>query len=184
VQTSQGTRASSFCPYQAQLLSTMNQSAFYSYADALLAAGSTYHDIGMLWGLRLSSPEGPWADTVIIAPTNGGKVSRHIIFMTDGQMEPSTTIQSSYGIEWHDRRVTDDGQTNQAARHTMRFRAICDNAKDKGFRIWVIAFGSSLTTDLTYCASSNSSFLATNATQLNSAFQEIAKNVGELRVYQ
>lgn len=184
VQTSQGTRASSYCPYQAQLLSTMNQSAFYSYADALVASGSTYHDIGMLWGLRLSSPEGPWANTVNIAPTNGGNVSRHIIFMTDGQMEPSISIQSSYGIEWHDRRVTDDGQTNQAARHTLRFRALCDNAKDKGFRIWVIAFASSLTTDLSYCASSNSSFLATNATQLNSAFQEIAKNVGELRVYQ
>lgn len=184
VQTSQGTRATSYCPYQAQLLSTMNQSAFYSYADALSASGSTYHDIGMLWGLRLSSPEGPWANTVNVLPTNGGKVSRHIIFMTDGQMEPSISIQSSYGIEWHDRRVTDDGQTNQAARHTLRFRALCDNAKDKGFRVWVIAFASSLTTDLSYCASSNSSFLATNATQLNNAFQEIAKNVGELRVYQ
>jgi hypothetical protein len=184
VQTSQGTRASSYCPYQAQLLSTMNQSAFYSYADALVASGSTYHDIGMLWGLRLSSPEGPWANTVNVLPTNGGKVSRHIIFMTDGQMEPSISIQSSYGIEWHDRRVTDDGQSNQAARHTLRFRALCDNAKDKGFRVWVIAFASSLTTDLSYCASSNSSFLATNATQLNNAFQEIAKNVGELRVYQ
>lgn len=184
VQTSQGSRASSYCPYQAQLLSTMNQSAFYGYADALAAAGSTYHDLGMLWGLRLSSPQGPWADTVNIAPTNGGKVSRHIIFMTDGLMEPSNTIQSSYGIEWHDRRVTDDGVSNQAARHTLRFRALCDNAKDKGFRVWVIAFASSLTSDLTYCASSNSSFLATSATQLNSAFQEIAKNVGELRVYQ
>lgn len=184
VQTSQGTRASSYCPHQAQLLSTMSQSAFYSYADALSDEGFTYHDIGMLWGLRLSSPEGPWANTVNVLPTNGGKVSRHIIFMTDGQMEPSISIQSSYGIEWHDRRVTDDGQTNQAARHTLRFRALCDNAKDKGFRVWVIAFASSLTTDLSYCASSNSSFLATNATQLNSAFQEIAKNVGELRVYQ
>lgn len=184
VQTAQGTRASSYCPYQAQLLSTMNQSAFYSYADALAASGSTYHDIGMLWGLRLSSPQGPWADTVNTAPSNGGKVSRHIIFMTDGQMEPNISIQSSYGIEWHDRRVTDDGQTNQAARHTLRFRALCDNAKDKGFRVWVIAFASSLTSDLTYCASSNSSYLATNATQLNNAFQEIAKNVGELRVYQ
>lgn len=184
VQTSQGSRATSKCPYQAQLLSTMNQSAFYFYADSLIADGSTYHDLGMLWGLRLSSPQGPWADTVNIAPTNGGKVSRHIIFMTDGLMEPSNTIQSSYGIEWHDRRVTDDGVSNQAARHTLRFRALCDNAKDKGFRVWVIAFASSLTSDLTYCASSNSSFLATNATQLNSAFQEIAKNVGELRVYQ
>jgi len=183
-ETSQGAKASSYCPYQAQLLSTMSQSAFNTYADSLVAAGSTYHDLGMLWGLRLNSPEGPWSDTVNVAPSNGGKVSRHIIFMTDGIMEPSTTVQSTYGIEWHDRRVTEDGSSNQAARHTARFRALCDAAKAKGFRVWVIAFASGLTTDLSYCASDNSSYTATNATQLNTAFQEIAKNVGELRVYQ
>ncbi|MFM6829332.1 MAG: pilus assembly protein, partial [Novosphingobium sp.] len=183
-ETTQGSKASSYCPYQAQLLSTMNQSAFNTYADSLVAAGSTYHDLGMLWGLRLNSPDGPWNGTVNVAPTNGGKVSRHIIFMTDGIMEPSTTVQSTYGIEWHDRRVTDDGSSNQTARHTARFRALCDAAKAKGFRVWVIAFASGMTTDLSYCASDNSSYTASNSTQLNTAFQEIAKNVGELRVYQ
>lgn len=183
-ETTQGSKASSYCPQRAQLLSTMNQAAFNAYADSLIAEGSTYHDIGMIWGLRLSSPTGPWQDMVNVAPTNGGKVSRHIIFMTDGIMEPTTSVQSSYGIEWHDRRVTTDGSTNQAARHTARFRALCDAAKGKGYRVWVIAFGSSLTTDLSYCSSANSSYTASNATQLNTAFQEIAKNVGELRVYQ
>ncbi len=183
-ETTQGGKASSYCPQRAQLLSTMNQAAFNAYADSLNPEGSTYHDIGMIWGLRLSSPNGPWQDLVNVAPTNGGKVSRHVIFMTDGIMEPSSSIQSTYGIEWHDRRVTDDGTSNQAARHTARFRALCDAAKGKGFRVWVIAFGSSLTTDLKYCSSENSSYTASNATQLNAAFQEIAKNVGELRVYQ
>lgn len=183
-ETSRGAKASSYCPHRAQLLQTMNKSQFDAYADALRAEGSTYHDIGMIWGLRLNSPTGPWQSVVNTQPSNGGKVSRHIIFMTDGAMEPNYIIQSIYGVEWHDRRITDDGYSNQAARHTARFRALCDAAKDKGFRIWVIAFASSLTTDLTYCASSNSSYLATNATQLNTAFQEIAKNVGELRIYQ
>lgn len=183
-ETTQGGKAGSYCPYQAQLLSTMNQSAFYGYADALRAEGSTYHDIGMIWGLRLNSPDGPWAETVNVAPSNGGKVSRHIIFMTDGIMEPSNAIQSTYGIEWHDRRVTDDGASNQTARHTARFRALCDAAKAKGFRVWVIAFASGMTTDLAYCASDNSSYTANSAAQLNTAFQEIAKNVGELRIYQ
>lgn len=183
-ETTQGSKASSYCPFKAQLLSTMTQSSFNAYADSLVAEGSTYHDLGMLWGLRLNSPSGPWSGTVNIAPTNGGKVSRHIIFMTDGIMEPTITVQSTYGIEWHDRRVTDDGSSNQAVRHTARFRALCDAAKAKGFRVWVIAFASGMTTDLTYCASDNSSYTATNSTQLNTAFQEIAKNVGELRVYQ
>lgn len=183
-ETTRGTKAQSFCPHRAQLLQEMEQSSFYSYADSLIAAGSTYHDLGMLWGLRLNSPEGPWQELVNTAPNNGAKVARHIIFMTDGMMEPNYAIQSTYGIEWHDRRITDDGYSNQAARHTARFRALCDAAKAKGLRVWVIAFASSLTTDLNYCASSNSSFLATNATQLNTAFQDIAKSVGELRVYQ
>lgn len=183
-ETTRGSKAGSYCPYQAQLLQTMTQGAFDTYADSLVAEGSTYHDLGMIWGLRLSSPDGPWQNTVNIAPSNGGKVSRHIIFMTDGEMAPSSTIQSTYGIEYHDRRITDDGSSNQSSRHTARFKALCDAAKDKGFRVWVIAFGSSLTSDLTYCASSNSSYLANNAAQLNTAFQEIAKNVGELRVYQ
>ncbi len=80
--------------------------------------------------------------------------------------------------------MTEDGSSNQAARHTARFRALCDAAKAKGFRVWVIAFASGMTTDLGYCASDNSSYTATNSTQINAAFQEIAKNVGELRVYQ
>lgn len=67
---------------------------------------------------------------------------------------------------------------------TYREFNLCQLFASHPHRVWVIAFASSLTSDLTYCASSNSSFLATNATQLNSAFQEIAKNVGELRVYQ
>lgn len=183
-ETTRGGKASSYCPYRAQLLQTMTQSAFYSYADSLIAQGSTYHDLGMIWGLRLSSPDGPWSDLVNTAPSNGGKVSRHIIFMTDGIMEPSYSIQSTYGIEYHDRRVTDDGYSNQAARHTSRFRAMCDVAKAKGFRVWVIAFGSGMTTDLSYCASDNSAYTASSSSELNTAFQEIAKNVGELRIYQ
>ncbi|MDT0508607.1 pilus assembly protein TadG-related protein [Novosphingobium sp. MMS21-SN21R] len=183
-ETLRGDKADSYCPYQAQLLQTMSQSAFYTYADSLRAEGSTYHDLGMIWGLRLNSPDGPWADTVNIAPSNGGKVSRHIIFMTDGELAPSNTIQSTYGIEWHDRRITDDGSSSQSNRHSARFRVLCDVAKAKGFRVWVIAFASGMTTDLGYCASDNSSYTATNAAQLNTAFQEIAKNVGELRVYQ
>jgi Flp pilus assembly protein TadG len=183
-ETTRGSQANSYCPYRAQLLQTMTKAGFDAYADALSPEGSTYHDIGMLWGLRLNSPEGPWQSLVNDPPSNGGKVSRHIIFMTDGEMAPSYTIQSIYGIEWHDRRITNDGYSNQASRHTARFRALCDAAKAKGFRVWVIAFASSMTSDLSYCASSNSAYTASSSAQLNTAFQEIAKNVGELRIYQ
>ena len=173
-----------YCPQQARLLATMTQTAFDAYADSLVASGATYHDIGMVWGARTSSPSGIFAATVNDPPPNGGNVSRHLIFMTDGQMDTDPYIQSSWGLEYYDRRTTSDGSTDQDARHTSRYLALCEAVKAKGIRLWVIAFGSTLTTDLSTCASSASSYTASNAAQLNTAFQEIAKQVGELRVVQ
>lgn len=179
-----GMRASSYCPQRARLLAEMTKTEFDNYADSLVPVGSTYHDIGMIWGGRLSSTTGPYADNVALGPQNGGAVARHLVFMTDGEMAPDYNIQSAYGIEYHDRRVTADGVSSQASRHTSRFRAVCDAVKAKGIRIWVIAFGTSLTSDLEECASAQSAFAAADADELNEAFQEIAKNVGELRITQ
>jgi hypothetical protein len=179
-----GLKASSYCPTAAKLLSTMSKAAFGQYADSLVPEGATYHDIGLVWGARLASPDGLWSNIVRDAPTNGGEVSRHLIFMTDGEMAPSYSIQSAWGIEYHDRRVTDDGYNEDAARHNSRFLALCEAVKAKGIRIWVIAFAQAMTTELQTCASSSSAFTAANANQLDSAFQSIAKQVGELRVVQ
>ena len=182
--TTTGSKASSYCPRKAQTFAELTESEFDSYTDSLFPEGSTYLDLGILWGARLASPTGMFSSNVTVAPDNGASVSRHMIFMTDGEMSNSYDIQTTYGIEYHDRRITADGYSDQEARHTSRFRALCDAVKAKGIRLWVIAFGTSLTSDLTYCATSGSSFSASNATQLNAAFQEIAKQVGELRVIQ
>lgn len=179
-----GFSARSYCPQAARTLGEMDESDFDAYADSLSAEGFTYHDLGMIWGARIGSPTGIFRDNVTEDPANGGSVARHIIFMTDGAMVPNYGIQSSYGLEYHDQRVTDNGYSNHASRHTARFLAVCEQAKAKGLRVWVIAFASSLTSDLVECSSDDSSFLAANASQLNAAFQEIAKDVGELRVVQ
>jgi len=179
-----GGQASSRCPYEAQLLTEMSEAAFDNYADSLIATGNTYHDLGILWGARLSSPQGLFASNVNAAPANGGNVSRHLIFMTDGSMQPSVAVQSAYGIEFHDKRVTDDGSDDHTSRHNDRFLALCEAVKAKGIRLWVIAFATGLTDELVTCASDQSSFLAENASELNTAFQEIAKEVGELRITQ
>ena len=179
-----GGQAVSRCPQRAQLLSEMSESAFDTYADSLIATGNTYHDLGALWGARLSSPEGIFASNVNATPSNGGNVSRHMIFMTDGAMQPSISIQSAYGIEYHDRRVTANGSNHHSRRHNERFLAICEAVKAKGIRLWVIAFATGLTDDLETCSSDDSSFLAEDADELNRAFQEIANEVGELRIVQ
>jgi Flp pilus assembly protein TadG len=179
-----GGQAPSECPQRAQLLRTMTKDDFDAYVDSLYPAGNTYHDLGILWGARLSSPQGLFADLVNAEPTNGGNVSRHMIFMTDGQMMPSIGIQSTYGIEYHDRRVTANGVNHQSERHTSRFLALCEAVRAKGIRLWVIAFSTGLTNDLEECASDNSAFTADDADELNEAFQEIANEVGELRITQ
>jgi hypothetical protein len=177
-------RAQSWCPAQAQLLQTMTQSQFNAYANSLTPNGDTYHDIGMLWGARFSSPQGIFASTVNATPPNGGNVSRHLIYMTDGEPNADNTIYQAYGIEYFDHRITSDGSTNDDIRHENRFRAICDAVKAKGIRIWVVAFTGTLTSDLAYCASPNSSYVAADAASLDNAFQQIAKQVGELRISQ
>ncbi|WP_395395400.1 pilus assembly protein TadG-related protein [Novosphingobium sp. BL-8A] len=172
------------CPAKAQLLTEMSQADFNTYTNSLVATGNTYLDIGMIWGGRMISPSGIFSTNVNTAPTNGGEVARHIIFMTDGVMEPSNSVNQAWGIEWWDRNVTTDGTTDDAKRHTARFLGVCQAIKAKGVRVWVIAFTSDLSDDLKTCASTNSSYVASDATQLNTAFQEIAKQVGELRLTQ
>lgn len=180
-----GQPSTAACPREARLMAEMSEEDFDAYADSLTPQGNTYHDIGLIWGARLSSPQGMFSGLINEDPDNGAEVSRHMIFMTDGAMEPSRTVHSAYGIEFHDRRVTTDGATATATtRHNARFLAMCEAVKAKGIRLWVIVFGTTLTTQMQTCSSPDSIFTATNSTQLNRAFQEIAKKVGELRVVQ
>jgi Flp pilus assembly protein TadG len=179
-----GGAAWSTCPRKAQLLTPMTETQFDNYADSLTPSGSTYHNIGMVWGARLASPTGMFSANVTQAAPNGGAVARHLIFMSDGEMSTNYSILTPYGIEWHDRRVTDNGYSDHNDRHTARYLAACEIAKSKGIRVWVIAFATGLTSDLETCASDDSAFTASSADELNTAFQEIAKDVGELRITQ
>lgn len=179
-----GYKAQTTCPKQAQLLSSMTKTQFDTYADGLIANGGTYHDIGAIWGGRLSSPDGIFAANVNEVPVNNGFVSRNMIFMTDGEMAPGITYHSAYGLEYWDRRVTSDGYSDQLARHNQRFRAVCESIKAKGIRVWVIAFATDLSPDLTGCASANSAYVSANASQLDTAFANIANTIADLRLTQ
>jgi len=179
-------KAESYCPHKAQLLTKMNKSDFYDYVKELeTSSRGTYHDTGLLWGARMSSPTGIFASNVNDKPNNGATVSRHVIFMTDGKMQPTLDVNAMYGIERLDKRITGTGSSSsQENRHKSRAGAICEAIKARGVRLWVIAFGTSLTSDLTSCASPNSAFQSGNADDLEKTFQEIAKQVGELRITQ
>lgn len=173
------------CPSAAQLLAEMDEDAFDDYVDAMTPVGSTYHDIGILWGARMFSTTGIFAENVNEDAGNGGGVSRHMIYMTDGELAPSLDTNSAYGIERLQQKITGNGSaTTQWNNHRARFLALCDAVKARGIRLWVIAFGTELSDDLTQCASPDSDFEADSAEELDTHFQEIANQVGELRIVQ
>lgn len=158
-----------------------------AYITSLSATGSTYHDIGMLWGARLASTRGMYSANVLEG--DRVSVSRHIIFMTDGQMEPTNSTYSSYGVEGQENRIAPPGQTESssgtlAAYHNNRFLAACQKAKEEGYTIWLVGFGTTVTSVMKTCSSANRAYQANNTEELKAAFRYIAGQVADLRIKQ
>jgi Flp pilus assembly protein TadG len=165
-------------------LNTITLAELDTYLPTLQANGNTYHDIGMIWGLRMLSPSGMFASRNITG-ANGGQISRHIIFMTDGILVPNQTAYSSYGIERVDRRITNGSSSpDLTTRHARRFQAMCDAARAQGLSVWVIAFGTAITSNLTACADPGRAYTASDSTQLTARFQQIANDIADLRLTQ
>ncbi len=187
------------CPSQARKLTSYTNrtatpssqsSSFNSYVDGLVAVGGTYHDIGMLWGARFLSPTGIFASDNASAP-NGFNISRHIVFMTDGDMSAYQAVYGAYGYQALDGRVasTTTGDTGLTAIHNNRLAMLCNAIKAKGITIWVIGFRNQsegdIQTPLQNCAtSSNHWTMAYTAAALSQKFKDIAKNIGGLRLSQ
>lgn len=174
------------CPTAARRLAEIDTlSTLTEYLDSLVPTGNTYHDIGMLWGARLLSPDGIFGADNVSAP-NGGSITRHLIFMTDGATEPSTSVYTPYGLETVDRRRTSASSAPSTTDLTnvvnTRLAYLCTAVKNKNITVWVVAFGTTLTSNLSSCASTGKSYQANNATQLNDAFEEIASQISQLRL--
>ena len=92
------------CPTPAKRLQAWTRAQMLSYINTLDPGGNTYHDTGMIWGARLISSGGVFADS---PDTFGGMpVSRHIIFMSDGATVTDNDTYSLYGVERYERRVS------------------------------------------------------------------------------
>lgn len=189
------------CPTEARRLRSYygSRGDFVNYVNGLKARGGTYHDLGMIWGARFLSSSGLFKSSTpetndVSDPDNPAKirgfsVKKYMIFMTDGEIAPTTTAYSAYGVEFLDGRVMGSpGSLDNAAltrRHQQRFRMACNAAKSKGIDVWVIAFATTLTTDMQNCASkpSQAAGLSSNAA-LIAKFQEIGSKIGSLRLSQ
>ncbi|AKM07058.1 VWA domain-containing protein [Pelagerythrobacter marensis] len=169
------------CPAPARKLSEMTPDSLETYLGSLHANGSTYHDIGMIWGGRLISPTGLFAADN--ADTANSTVSRHLIFLTDGETAPLDLSYSSYGFEPLDqRRWSEKSSLSLAETVEKRFAFACDEVRKKNVKVWIIGFGTTLTDVMRECAGEGHYFEAADAAELNASFAAIAESLSDLRV--
>jgi Flp pilus assembly protein TadG len=157
----------------------------YLYATDFKPIGGTYHDTGMIWGLRLISPTGlfkadtaPWGTGAGALPPN-----RVIVLLTDGFMAPTTDTYSMYGVEYFDKRVTGGDYSNITNYHNARFLAACSAAKARNIDIWTISIQPTASSQMQSCATTTAQALATTSgTGLSTAFANIAQHLAMLRL--
>lgn len=176
------------CPTEAHKMDQFTSvSAFESYVSGLQARGSTYHDIGLLWGARLLSPTGIFGFENATTPT-GSAISRHIVFMTDGDTSTSPQNYGAYGYERMDRRqfsgqITGD-QNNDLV--NARTTSLCTMIKNRNITLHVVSFGGGVnaTTEarLAQCATATKYYSAADTSSLITTFRQIANDISELRL--
>lgn len=174
----------SACPASARKLSEMDAASVTAYVDSLVARGSTYHDIGMIWGGRMLSPTGIFSAEN--ADVSGKPTSRHLIFLTDGETAPLDLSYGTYGVEPLDGRRWDPANPKLGLNLTgvveRRFGVACSEVKKRNITVWVIGFGVSLNPIMTECAGAGHYFEAADSAELNDVFSKIASQLGDLRI--
>lgn len=173
-----------WCPAEASHLADRTRTDVQDYVDSLVATGNTFHDLGMAWGARMLSPTGMWAAQNSTAP-NGRAITRHLIFMTDGDMYTPPDIYNAHGYEKLDRRISGGAAptlSDLINRRNSRFVAMCNAARANNIIIWTVAFGTSNPPNLLACADPGRAFQATNAAALQTQFQTIASQIAALRI--
>ncbi|WP_176595562.1 MULTISPECIES: TadE/TadG family type IV pilus assembly protein [Sphingobium] len=178
------------CPKPAvHMKAWASQSEFDTQVDTIVQGdGATYHDIGIIWGLRMIANNGIFG-TRNPDKYNNVKVRRTIVFMTDGEMSPFRDAYSAYGVARYAGRTASTGtsDTNLETIHTQRFKLMCAKAKSDPYYvdIWVIGVlsGQTMNSDIASCASNSSQAISvSNATDLANAFKRISDKVGNLRI--
>ncbi len=175
------------CGKSAKRLSEMTRtqvSDYVSRANGFVAFGTTYHDVGMIWGTRLISPTGLFASDTS-AWSGHTEPSRFIIFMSDGAMNTNTTDYGLWGVEKYANRVKGSLSTNLNTLHGTRFTTACAAAKARNIKVYTIYYGTGgITSDMVTCASPGSSFTAPSDGALGTIFDSIARDIAALRLSQ
>ena len=149
---------------------TKNMKKVKQTINAMNANGKTYIPAGLAWGWRALDNREPLTEA---ASLPAGDTDKVMVIMTDGE-----NFKSKNGI-LHNSNDNGDGADITTAR-------LCDRIKNDEIKVFTIAYEVTETATqnlLRNCATSPSNFFnATNAEQLNEAFEAIGNSLIDLRV--
>jgi Flp pilus assembly protein TadG len=179
------------CPDELMRLSS-DKTALNRKINSLQATfgGGTITSEGAAWGWRVLSHKAPFADGR--APAKN--VKKFLVLMSDGENEigdnPSidavVSHYNAYGYLKGGGRFPSENYQAASAYLDNRLRLVCQNAKAAGITVMSVYFrdtNANARALMKNCASEDRFFYqAPNTAALNSAFQQIAAEIGKLRI--
>jgi len=157
--------------------------------DSMLASGWTNILEGAMWGWRVLSDAEPFTQG---RPNSDGNNRKYLIIMTDGENTYKTydnhngSMYGAFGYKSKGRLGTNSSQLSSVM--DSKTIAACANAKATGIMIYTIAFRDAVTNAaarlvLNACASDSTRALtAADSASLGKAFEEIGRQISQLRV--
>jgi Flp pilus assembly protein TadG len=167
---------------------TTNRTTIESGINAMGASGYTHIPMGLVWGWRLISPGAPFSEGADYTNTDWKKA---MVILTDGENtidRESNYNKSNYSAYGHLKKArlgTTDASTfeNQLDDDTA---VLCQKVKNEGIRVYSITFQVSTNTVrnlMRACASEPGLYFdSPNGSQLEAAFEAIARDLNNLRI--
>lgn len=140
---------------------TADWTALKNAINAMTPVGNTNVTIGAIWGMATLTPGVPFTEA---RPFATPRLSKYMILLTDGENTQN--------------RFTSDGAAIDA-----RTKLACQTAKDAGIKVYTVRVINGDRTLLQNCASDPSMYYeVNNASQLTPVFQQIAREISQVRL--
>ncbi len=167
---------------------TQTKSDILSGIDEMIASGSTVIPAGLAWGWRLISPTEPFTQ----GAAYDDDVAKAIILLTDGRNDVGGglgTHNRSYYSAYGFARAGHLGAANGWQAESVlndKTSALCSNIKARGIRLYTITFQLSdgpIKDLMRDCATQPAMYYdSPSNSQLETAFEDIAKGLNDLRL--
>ncbi|MFD1331191.1 pilus assembly protein TadG-related protein [Methylopila musalis] len=159
--------------------------------DAMKAGGSTFINVGAVWGWRMLSPSwrGVWDGDMLTnkLPLDYGSknMNKAVILMTDGENMFNENNYTSYSF-LSDKRLGTADMTTANKALDAKLSTVCSSMKAKEIIVYTVAFNNppdAIKTLLQTCATSTAFYFdAGNNEALKAAFTAIGGSLSNLRV--